>query len=122
MSNLKKINFRRIITIIAFVLFFSALASNFYHYYISKNYDYLLEASCDPSFEKCFSRDCELSPDDCPPNGLSDYKQFIIKAYDFPKCKDNSCKSECEEGTISCEEIMCGELEEDICTEIPEIQ
>lgn len=98
------------------VLMLLPIGSNFYKYYYTKDYDYLIEAKCDSSVEKCFSRDC-TNPDDCPPNGLSIYKEYYVKAYDFHKCKDNSCEKECASGLIKCTPVPCGESQDDICTE-----
>jgi len=91
------------------------IASSFYKYYYTKNYNFLIEAECDPAEEKCYLRDCSIV-DECPPNGYSSYKQFYVKAFDFLKCKDNSCSTECEEKTISCIDIPCGESAEDTCS------
>ncbi len=104
------------LTIIILLSFLIAIGANFYKYYYTKNYDYLLEAKCDPAIEKCFERDC-TNPDDCPPDGLSDYKEFNIKAYDFPKCSDKSCEKECSLGVISCTQTICGESPDDTCSD-----
>lgn len=85
-----------------------------YKFLINKDYDFVVEAVCDPSVQTCFNRDC--SEGDCPPNELEDYRQFIISASDFSKCSDNSCLEECLSKAISCEEIMCDEGAGDICT------
>lgn len=90
------------------------LGAAFYRYYYTQNYDYIVEAPCDPAKEVCYTRDC--SSDECPPNGLSNYKVFSVKAYDFPKCSDNSCEKECEKGMIACVSVPCGESESDDCT------
>lgn len=95
--------------------FLFVIGTVFYRYIYTKNYDYLIEASCDPLVENCFFRDC-TNTDDCPPNELSIYKQWTIKAYDFPKCADNSCKSECESGQIACISIPCGDSKDDDCS------
>lgn len=99
-------------------LFFSAVGVSFYKYFYKNDYDYLVEASCDPSTENCFFRDCENEPDSCPPNNLSFYKEFYVKGYDFKKCSNNSCDNECKSGTMTCREIVCGEESDtDICSE-----
>jgi len=111
--------FRRIpvgIQILILVLIFIIpIGSSFYRYYITQDYNYLIEAECDPSQEICYSRDCE-EPDACPPNNFAYYKQYLVKAYDFEKCSDNSCKKECENKTVECKQIFCGESEDDACT------
>lgn len=90
------------------------LSAAFYKYYYKQDYDYLVEAPCEPANETCHTRDC--STEECPPNGLSDYKIFTVKAYDFAKCKKNSCKEECEKELIYCTPILCVESEGDSCT------
>lgn len=93
------------------------IGASFYKYYFKKNYDFLIEAKCNPLEEICFTRDC-TNPDDCPPNGLSEYKVFLVKAYDFSKCKDNSCEEECNKELIQCVPVLCGDSPEDTCTEL----
>ncbi len=85
-----------------------------YRFLWLKDYNFIVEAECNPSSENCFYRDCS-NEDDCPPNGLENYRVFEVLAPDFPKCSDNSCVSECVTGEVSCREIMCGDLEEDEC-------
>ena len=91
------------------------LASTAYHFLYVKNYDFVLEANCDTKTEKCFHRDCSNS-DDCPPNGLENYKIIRVVASDFPKCGTDSCVSECKSGVISCEISECGSSTEDACS------
>lgn len=93
-------------------------AACFYRYFYTKNYDVRVEASCNPELEDCSYRDCTTDPSECPPNGLAIYKVYTIKAYDFEKCIDNSCKNECESSQIQCEQIACDESEGDICSPI----
>lgn len=115
MEDAQKSKLNKIVLWIFFGLFFIAIASNFYHFFYTKNYDYLVEASCDPTVENCFFRDCEESPDDCPPNGLSYYKEYYVKAYDFKKCTDNSCAEQCMSGEIQCKPIECDSNSGDTC-------
>lgn len=63
-------------------------------------------------------RDCS-NPDDCPLNGLEEYRLFYISADDFNTCSDNSCRNECLDGTIACEEVICDEENGDDCAEAP---
>lgn len=91
------------------------VASNFYKYYYSKNYYFLIEAECDSSKENCYLRDCSIT-DECPPNGYSTYKQYYVKAFDFLNCADNSCSIECKEKIITCLEIPCGDSDQGICS------
>ena len=80
---------------------------------IREDYDYFVEAPCDQRQTTCFIRDC--SGEDCPSNGLDQYRIFAVSAVDFRSCTDNSCLPECEGGTIECAEIFCGESAEDEC-------
>jgi hypothetical protein len=96
--------------------FLSALFMTFYRYYYTKDYDFLIEAQCNSEIEHCFIRDCS-NPDDCPPNGLSSYKQYTVKAYDFPKCLDNTCFSECVQEIISCVPVPCDSSGGDECSD-----
>ncbi len=91
-----------------------------YSFVYLKNYDFVTETECDPATETCFYRDCS-EEDSCPPNGLENYRVFTMNARDFNTCADNSCLDECISGTILCEELMCGESEEDMCSEAPPI-
>lgn len=114
MNNIQSSKEWKLWPLYLFVLILPFTAS-FYKYYLTKNYYYLIEAKCDPSIETCFSRDCSTL-DDCPPNELSNYKEFYIKAYDFFKCSDNSCIEECSKNVINCIPIVCGKSADDICT------
>jgi len=80
-----------------------------------QDYEFIVEAPCDPAETTCFFRDC--SEEECPPNELGSYRIFAVRADDFPHCSDNSCLAECLAGTIECTEYTCGESEEDICAE-----
>lgn len=107
---------KRVLGII-FLFFAIAVAATGWRFLVWKDYTLYLEASCDPAKETCFSRDCS-NPDECPPNGLSEYKVYQISARDFPKCSDDSCTAECENQTIACTQILCGDSAEDTCAEV----
>jgi hypothetical protein len=81
---------------------------SFYFFYFKKNYDFIIESPCDTTKEECFVRDC-TNPDDCPPNGLSEFKRFSLKASDFKYCPNEDCTEVCETGQIKCEQIKCTE-------------
>lgn len=115
-----KISSGRIILIIFSLLFVATIVRGFYVFYYTKNYDYLIEASCDSATETCFQRNCADDPDNCPPNNLDTYKQFYIKAYDFERCKYNSCKLLCAREPNTCSEVKCGDSPDDVCARIPE--
>ncbi len=87
------------------------IVASFYSFYFQKNYDFIVEVSCDPLKETCFQRDCS-NPDDCPPNGLFDFKRYSLNAGDFKMCENEDCANACETGAIKCEPIVCMEDEE----------
>ncbi|HRH22526.1 MAG TPA: hypothetical protein PLB51_00840 [Candidatus Paceibacterota bacterium] len=92
-----------------------------YNFLFVQKYNFYVEAPCDPATQTCFERDCS-EVDACPPNNLSTYRAFYIQAGDFSRCEDNSCLKECTSGTLSCEEIVCGDADEDICTDTASAQ
>lgn len=99
----KKINwFLMLIGVSCLVVIIGA----FYFFYYKKDYDFILEVVCDTSKETCFQRDCS-NPDDCPPNGLSDFKRYSINAGDFKMCENENCANACEAEIIKCEPIEC---------------
>ncbi len=97
-----------------YVIFSCILLSfltSFYFFYLKKDYDFIVEVSCDPTIEECISRDC-TDPANCPPNGLSEFKRYVLKAYDFKYCENEDCKDVCEKKEIECIQIECAEDEE----------
>src|SRR3989338_7584756 len=89
---------------------FVAIITSFYFFYFQKDYDFIVEVACDPTEETCLQRDCS-NPDDCPPNGLSDFKRYGLNAGDFAKCENEDCENACETGAIKCELLECEEDE-----------
>lgn len=87
-------------------LCFVAIAASFYFFYFKKDYDFVVEVACNPETETCIQRDCS-NPDDCPPNGLSDFKRYTLNAGDFEMCENEDCENACESGSIKCEPIEC---------------
>jgi hypothetical protein len=85
-------------------------------YIFAKDYNFYIEAPCDPTLMTCFVRDCD---DYCPPNGLSTYRAYMVSASVFPDCIDNSCTNICLSGTTSslCEEIICSTEDGDSCSD-----
>ena len=79
---------------------------SFCSFYFKKNYNFIVETACDTSKEECFQRDC-ANPDDCPPNGLSDFKRFSLKASDFQYCQNEDCTMICENRAIKCAPVKC---------------
>lgn len=100
-----------------------AITVSFYNFYFRKNYDFFIETSCDPSSEECFYRDCVNEPDVCPPNNLSYYSKYTIKARDFKYCPNEDCTETCKKGIINCVQTACSaeEKESGSCT-IPPIE
>ena len=93
------------------------ILGTFYNFFILKQYDFVVEAACDPETEECFYRDCE-EEDACPPNQLETYKIFTVPADRFGSCADNSCASLCQGDEASmCIETVCGETEGNECAE-----
>lgn len=92
-----------------------AVCATAYLFLVKEDYAFVVEAPCDPAQNTCFTRDC--SGGECPPNELEQYRVFAVSAHDFPVCADNSCLQECTSGAIECVEYVCGESEEDECTE-----
>ncbi|MES2409072.1 MAG: hypothetical protein V4509_02085 [Patescibacteria group bacterium] len=95
--------------------FFVALVASFVRYYYLKEFPVHIEVSCDPTTEKCFHRDCDT--DECPPNGLEDYRQFDLPGNVFTTCSEvDGCSDVCKKEQGTCEEIVCGDNEEDVCS------
>jgi hypothetical protein len=80
----------------------------FYFLYYKQGYDFIVEVSCNPTQEECFQRDCS-NPDDCPANGLSDFKRYSVQAADFKMCRNEDCTTACADGTIQCQPVVCVE-------------
>jgi hypothetical protein len=84
----------------------ASVVVSFYFFYYKKDYEFVVEVACDVTKETCFQRDC-TNPDDCPPNGLSDFKRYSLNAGDFKNCESEDCAIACESGAIKCEPIEC---------------
>lgn len=85
-----------------------AIGSSFYFFYYQKDYNFIVETTCDNTKETCFVRDC-TNPDDCPPNQLSSFKRYSLNAGDFKMCENEDCTVACETGVIKCAQIECAE-------------
>lgn len=86
-----------------------------YKFLFGLEYEFYVEAPCDPSSQTCFVRDCS-EPESCPPNELESYRAFYLSAEDFNTCRNNSCLYSCTNGIIECQEVLCGESEGDECS------
>jgi len=82
----------------------------------ANDYQFRIEAPCDPETESCFVRDCE---EYCPPNGLEVFSVFEISAADYEKCTTNSCENVCQSvvGDELCLQVSCDEENGDDCTD-----
>ena len=89
-----------------FACCFIVIASSFYFFYLKKDFQFLIETTCDKNKEQCFERDC-TNPDDCPLNGLSVFKRYSLKASDFKYCENEDCTLACETGKVKCTQIKC---------------
>lgn len=98
-------------SLFAVVIFLFVIAVNFYVLYFQKDYDFIVETSCDLLSEECFYRDCTNTLD-CPPNGLAHFKRYTISASDFPMCTKEDCTAVCESESVPCEQIACEPDEE----------
>jgi hypothetical protein len=100
----KKINYFMILIIIScLVVIFSA----FYFYFFKKDFDFIVEVPCNTEEEQCFIRSCDFI--ECPPNNLSSFKRYSLKARDFKFCENENCELACETNLINCELIPCEE-------------
>lgn len=95
-------------TIVNIIFFISTILSCFYFFYIKKDFNFIVETTCNKTMEECFVRDC-TNPDDCPPNGLEEFKRYSLNANDFKYCKNEDCLNACENKQIPCENISCVE-------------
>lgn len=99
-------NFFTPFTVLNIVIFLGVIVSNFYFFYYKKSYNFIVEVSCDPQKEICFERDCS-NPDDCPSNGLSNFKRYSLKASDFKYCHNEDCADACGNNQIKCSPVEC---------------
>lgn len=106
-------NFNRLVNIIFIGSFFVVIAGAFVKYYITREYYFYIETSCDPTTEHCFTRSCDT--EECPPNGFREYKQYKLRAYQFDQCQEDNCEQFCHVGR-GCIEISCGENNDDTCS------
>ena len=85
-------------------------------YIFAKDYDFILEAPCNPEIEVCFVRDCD---DYCPPNELDTYTIYKIPASAYESCTTNSCQNICQNPKTSglCEKINCQIEDGDDCSD-----
>jgi len=96
---------------------FVTIFVSFYSFYFKKDFDFFIETKCDPTLETCFLRDCVGYPDICPPNNLSYYNMYTIKAKDFKFCPEEDCTDTCKLGVINCVKTECtdSDINEGIC-------
>jgi hypothetical protein len=107
----------KVLFAVIIVMTIAVIFNSFYKFYFQKDYEFIVEAPCDPTEQICFIRSCD--DEECPPNQLEHYRIFALNAADFEQCSNDSCLSECTVGVIECEEILCGESSDDICIDLP---
>ncbi len=96
----KNISLNKGVTIFFFILLLSAIVSNFYHYYITKNYDYLVTVSCGESYDICDKDQCEIN------NECSDeISNYYIKSYNYVNCGNGDCHGICNSDKNICQSI-----------------
>lgn len=84
------------------------IATSFYFFYFKKDYNFIVETKCDPTAQTCFYRDCSIT-DNCPPNNLSYYSVYTLKAKDFNQCINEDCTDFCSLNTGMCIKTECTE-------------
>ncbi len=94
---------------IVLLSFFSAFA----RFVLAKDYNFHVEVPCEPSENNCFTRDCD---DYCPPNGLENYKVFVMPATLYAQCDNNACENICVDNNNLCSEIECSSDAGDTCS------
>lgn len=90
--------------------------SSWYIYLYTKDYAFIVETPCpeDQAMSACFVRDCS-EEGSCPPNNLSVYGRWQIKASDFDKCSGQNCLEACTLKQISCQRIPCNASDGEDC-------
>lgn len=106
----------QLLTVFVIISVFLVFLTSFVKYVFAKDYLFYIESSCDVTTQVCYVRDCE---DYCPPNGISIYSAFYIKASEFPLCTTNSCANICtnESTAYKCESIECDSTNGDACSD-----
>lgn len=90
-----------------------AIAVSFWIYFFNRSYLFVVEAPCDPAYAECFMRDCATH--ECPPQGLSLYREFEVPAQLFDSCTDATCSNICvSQG--SCVERLCHNQQDIPCS------
>ncbi len=110
----------RRVFILIWLLVATAVATTAWLYLYQKDYDFVVEAACDPGAQNCFHRDCSSADAECPPNNWEDYKVYRVRASDFAHCSADACASECLDGTAPCVEELCSDSPDNSCSTNPE--
>lgn len=113
MEENNKINPDLVVTL--FLLCLIAILISFNNFYINKNFDFIVETSCNPEVETCYFRNCQAEDAECPPNNLSYYKVYSLNAKDFKKCENEDCAVFCSINSDLCEETVCSEEDGEEC-------
>ena len=96
----KNITLNKGVTIFFFILLLSAIISNLYHYYINKNYDYLVTISCGEGYDMCEKDQCEIN-EQCS----DEISGFYIKSYNYINCTKDNCRGICNSDKNICQSI-----------------
>ncbi len=105
----------RIFFIIFSIIILAVTGASFYKFFIFKNYYTIVQAPCDPRYQKCFTITCDPAQDDtCPAEEqqrLSYYKLIEKKAYNIPSCDpdQSGCLALDCSPSDDCTEIFCDE-------------
>jgi hypothetical protein len=108
------VTFNKVVLLLVLLGFFFVIGISYYKYFKIKDFNFIVEAECNPNKENCFERNC-AETEECLIPDFNYYKLFKVPAYLFNKCDSNTCSNICTtEGR--CEEIKCGDSVEDICS------
>ncbi len=83
------------------IMIIIGIASNYYHFYYLKDYNYVVRVVCLENESGCKFDDCETGDDQCAGEIKAGYKEKLIKAYDFSKCGGN-CAGLCNNSSVEC--------------------
>lgn len=86
------------------VMLIVGIASNYYHFYYLKDYNYVVRVACSADEIDCTFDECVDSDEQCEDKTKTGYKEKLIKAKDFNKC-GNDCSVPCENSLLECSDL-----------------
>lgn len=89
------------ILLLVISLFVIVVASNYYHFIYTKNYEYLVKVDCNPLETECFSNSCDDGGGVCG-DDITYYNNYFINANNFYKCNNISCDNVCSKTSSIC--------------------